>query len=95
MDENKNYTIVGKVEIGTDEYRDLIERNMELKVDFDRACRQKWEIDDQLKEAQKKLTSQKDLIENYKLFLSEKELTKDFDLWVYEKSISQKNQDEE
>lgn len=95
MDENKNYTIVGKVEIGTDEYRDLIERNMTLKVDFDRVCRQKWEIDDQLREAQKKLSAQKDLIENYKLFLNEQELTKDFDLWVYKKSTTQKNQDEE
>ena len=31
MDENKNYSIVGKVEIGTDEYRELIESRMEFE----------------------------------------------------------------
>ena len=29
-DEKKEYTIKGKVEIGTDEYRDLIEKNIIL-----------------------------------------------------------------
>ena len=34
MDEKK-YSVVGKVEIGTDEYRDLIETNAELKAEKD------------------------------------------------------------
>lgn len=31
MEEKKTYSIIGKVEIGTDEYRDLIERAMEAE----------------------------------------------------------------
>ena len=37
MAENQNYSIIGKVEIGTDEYRDLICSMLENKQNYDRA----------------------------------------------------------
>lgn len=94
MDEEKKYSIVGRVEIGTDEYRDLIEKNASLQNENFSIRNQKWKLEDENRELQKRTSSQKELIENYKLFLSEKELTKDFDLWAYKKSIEQKNQEE-
>lgn len=95
MDEEKKYSIVGRVEIGTDEYRDLIEKNASLQNENFSIRNQKWKLEDENRELQKRTSSQKELIENYKLFLSEKELTKDFDIWAYKKSIEQKNQEEE
>ena len=35
-DKKKTYTIIGKVEIGTDEYRDLIEQLAESKKEVDK-----------------------------------------------------------
>lgn len=41
MEENKTYSIVGTVTIGTDEYRDLIEKVMAERAESER-LRSKW-----------------------------------------------------
>lgn len=59
MEEKKIYTIVGKVEIGTDEYRDLIEQKMaaeselsEYRSKYWNASSEKDKLDKKLKETE-------------------------------------------
>ena len=44
-DEKKEYTIKGKVEIGTDEYRDLIEKNIILDNEVSEARSARWKAE--------------------------------------------------
>ena len=55
MNEEKKYSIIGKVEIGTDEYRDLIERAMEAEKKADRCRVDYWGEQSKNSELQKKL----------------------------------------
>lgn len=55
MEEKKTYSIIGKVEIGTDEYRDLIERAMEAEEKADRYRADYWGEQSKNSELQKKL----------------------------------------
>lgn len=86
MDEKK-YLIVGKVEIGTDEYRDLIETNAELKAEKDRQFSRYWEeharadkLDTELKDAKKTLAALQGFVDSceeikakYRLYLVERQ----------------------
>ena len=60
MDEQKTYTIVGQVTIGTDEYRDLIESRMESEKSKDYYMRENWKKDEEIK----KLNAQVEALEN-------------------------------
>lgn len=55
MEEKKTYSIIGKVEIGTDEYRDLIERAMEAEERADKNRGDYWKEQSKNSELQKKL----------------------------------------
>lgn len=62
MEENKIYSIVGKVEIGTDEYRDLIEGKMKAETDaseyrskFWTEQRKREKLEEEIEELKKKL----------------------------------------
>ena len=87
-DKKKTYTIIGKVEIGTDEYRDLIEQLAESRKEVD-----KWndkyynaywkleKVEKELESTSTKLSSLNDFINSsdeirtkYKLFLAEQQL---------------------
>ena len=87
-DKKKTYTIIGKVEIGTDEYRDLIEQLAESRKEVD-----KWndkyynaywkleKVEKELESTSTKLSSLNDFINSsdeirtkYKLFLAERQL---------------------
>lgn len=88
MEEKKTYAIIGKVEIGTDEYRDLIEQVAESKKDADKwndkYYTEHWELERVKKELTStlgKLANLNDFINSseemktkYKLFLAEKQL---------------------
>ncbi len=84
-EEKKKYEIIGKVEIGTDEYRDLIEKVADLKQELKKTddARSdyywKWQhsIDD--------LKKIKEELSELKLFVKEKELEKDIRIWKLEK----------
>ena len=88
MEDKKTYTFIGKVEIGTDEYRDLIEQLAESKKEVD-----KWndkyynaywkleKVEKELESTSTKLSSLNDFINSsdeirtkYKLFLAEQQL---------------------
>lgn len=86
-DEKKEYSFIGKVEIGTDEYRDLIETNAELKAKCDEQNSKYWDmyrhsdkLKDELKAAKEKLADLQGFIESseeikakYRLYLVEKQ----------------------
>ena len=60
MDEQKTYSIVGQVTIGTDEYRDLIESRMESEKSKDYYMRENWKKDEEIK----KLNAQVEALTN-------------------------------
>lgn len=47
--EEKTYSVVGTVTIGTDEYRDLIESRMEVEKSKDHYMREGWKKDEEIK----------------------------------------------
>ena len=55
MEEKKTYSIIGKVEIGTDEYRDLIERAMEAEERASENRNNYWKEQSKSSDLQKKL----------------------------------------
>jgi hypothetical protein len=93
MEDKKVYTIIGKVEIGTDEYRDLIEQVAESKRDADKwndkYYTEHWELERVKKELTNALTklssyndffnSSEEMKTKYKLFLAEKQLKEQSD----------------
>lgn len=93
MEETK-YTIIGKVEIGTDEYRDLITKTVQLEQDLSQKRSEYWDLDrklDNLKVSKDKCDKE---LELYTAFLKEKELSKEFSLWRFEKENQKTSEDE-
>ena len=90
MDEKK-YSVVGKVEIGTDEYRDLIETVAELKSEKDKQFSQYWNertrannLENDLKAAKEKLAdlqgffdSSEEIKAKYRLYLVERQISEE------------------
>lgn len=83
--EEKTYSIVGTVTIGTDEYRDLIESvadtKAELREQSSKASDRFWKIRE-LEETNKKLNER---IAELDAFMSDKKLVSDFKLWKIER----------
>ena len=78
-EERKEYSIVGQVTIGTDEYRDLIEECKRLELEYERkreeSTNRYWEID--------KLKKEVESLKQYKEFVTEKCLDS-YKLWRLE-----------
>ena len=55
MEEKKTYSVIGTVEIGTDEYRDLIEGMARAEAEANAQTSARWEAEARLREAEKKL----------------------------------------
>lgn len=75
MEEKRTYNFVGTVEIGTDEYRDLIETVTRLKAENDALYLARWNAEAKLHEAEKKLAETEkclaDMTERYEEMLRE------------------------
>lgn len=69
MEEKKQYSIVGKVEIGTDEYRDLIESRMEVEKSKDYYMREGWKKDEEIKRIQSENLKLKEELDKLKKFI--------------------------
>lgn len=70
MDEEKKvYSIVGKVEIGADEYRDLIESRMEIEKSKDYYMREGWKKDTEINNLKKQVEVLKAKIEKFEKFI--------------------------
>lgn len=83
--ERKEYTIIGKVEIGTDEYRDLIEAVKDSEERMNRANSDYWKeytrankVEGELKELQDKYNTLVAFVN------SNEELNKQFQLFKFE-----------
>lgn len=70
MDEKKQYSVVGQVTIGTDEYRDLIEAKLEAEKDRDDYRGRYWHEQDVSKKANEKVEAQKKALDLYKEFIA-------------------------
>lgn len=70
MSEDKKYEIVGKVEIGTDEYRDLVESCTKYQMELNDVRRDNWKKDDEIKELKKKVEAQEKAIKSYRNFVN-------------------------
>lgn len=80
MSEEKKYTIVGKVEIGTDEYRDLLEERIEAQKESNDYMHRYWDEQSKVKKMEKKvemmtefLKTNKERYAEYLQFVAEKE----------------------
>lgn len=69
MEEKKQYSIVGKVEIGTDEYRDLIESRMQQENRADGYMRDGWKKDEEIKNLKKQIEVLQTKLEKYEKFI--------------------------
>lgn len=69
MEERKEYSIVGKVEIGTDEYRDLIESRMEIEKSKDYYMRESWKKDEEIRKAHEENEKLKAELDKLKKFI--------------------------
>lgn len=69
MDEKKQYSVIGKVEIGTDEYRDLIESRMEQEKRAENYMREGWKKDEEIKNLKKQVETLSARINKYEQFI--------------------------
>ena len=67
--EEKKYSIIGKVEIGTDEYRELIESRMEQEKRADSYMRDGWKKDEEIKTLKKEVETLKGEVDKLKKFI--------------------------
>ena len=70
MEEKKTYSINGKVEISTEEYRDLIYEKYEAEVVRDRYMRDGWKKDEEIKALKENVKSLTAKIDRYKDFIA-------------------------
>lgn len=56
---DKKYSIVGKVEIGTDEYRDLIKSSIENEREASNERSNRWKAEERAKKAEEQLSNLK------------------------------------
>lgn len=85
MAEEKNYSIIGKVEIGTDEYRDLVQGLTKAEADVDAYRTKYWNEQSQKEKLEKELKTVKEKAANYIQFINENNLVDKFKLWKLEK----------
>lgn len=70
MDEERKYSVVGQVTIGTDEYRELIESKFSAEKDRDDYRSRYWHEQDVSKKANEKVEAQKKALDLYKEFIA-------------------------
>lgn len=96
MNEEKNkYSIVGKVEIGADEYRELIEKSIEYEKAYDMLRSEKWKLEDELSKVKYELKLVKLTCEKYLEFInSSEEMKTKYKLFLAEKQIREQEGEE-
>lgn len=91
MEEKKNYSVIGKVEIGTDEYRDLIEERAAAIKEAEEYRSKYWKEQTELRECKEALDKSKNMLNKLYEFLKEKNLMDKYKLWKIDR---QKGDDE-
>ena len=77
-DDKKAYTVVGKVEIGSDEFRDLIESVADYKKQADENRSSYWKEQTRANDALKESKLAKEQLQEYKNFIIDENLEKRF-----------------
>lgn len=93
-DEKKEYSFIGKVEIGTDEYRDLISTTTRLSAEHSKMCSDYWnersrgdKLERALRRAQQEIASLRGFIESNEKFVAQ------YSLYLFEKKQKEENQE--
>ena len=92
-DEEKKYQIVGKVEIGTNEYRDLIEKCMKLEKESSENRSLYWKEQTRANDNAKEAKLAKEQLQEYKNFIIDDGLEKQFKEYRIAK-LDEQNEDE-
>lgn len=88
MNEEKTYSVVGQVTIGTDEYRDLIKEVANLKHEYSEANSQRFAAQRERDEAIKRIDALSDKLSLYQKFVqSDPERTSAFMLFEQQKRL--------
>lgn len=82
MEEKKQYSIIGKVEIGTDEYRDLIEDRLEARKQEEYYRNRFWEEQGKRAKLEEECKSLKQELDRYKKFVNDNNEDDKMALWV-------------
>lgn len=91
MDSEKKYSVIGRVEIGTDEYRELIERGLSAEKSADEYRIKFWAEQSDKKNAEKALEECKKRLSDVQQFLLDENLMDKYKLW----KISKQQEEEE
>ena len=84
--ERKEYSVIGKVEIGTDEYRDLIEGLKEAEKNYTEESNKRWKEYSRANEAENKLKALQEQFDDLNGFVnSSEELIAKFKVFKFEK----------
>ena len=73
VEEAKKYSVVGTVQIGTDEYRDLIESNARNEHDASEYRSDYWKEQQRASDLEAKLKAAKDALASYEAFIASEE----------------------
>lgn len=87
--EDKEYSIKGKVEIGTDEYRDLIEQRLILEKKSSNERSRRWDAENELKKVSDKLETVTNKMNKLITYINTKNLTENFKIWQLEQEESE------
>ena len=68
-EEKREYSVIGTVTIGTDEYRDLMEDKFKAEHEKDYYMREVWKKDDEIKNLRKQIESLSGEIDKLKKFI--------------------------
>lgn len=91
--EDKKYSIVGKVEIGTDEYRDLIEAVKENEQKYSTANSERWKVEREKDQAKKELEVYKQERDKYHAFInSSEEIKAKYALYLAEQQLKERGE---
>ena len=86
MDEQKKYSVVGNVTIGTDEYRDLIERAIEAEKEASDYRSKYWAREKDITKLNEEKAFLDSKVSAYKEFINaSEEVTAAYKLFVYNK----------
>ena len=94
MEENKTYSFIGKVEIGADEYRDLIECLANARKDYSEANSRAWKESRRADEEEKKAKAYKEQLAPLLEFInSSADIKEKFNLFQVEKRMKEQERE--
>ena len=87
--EEKKYSIVGTVEIGTDEYRDLLTEKCEAKADADRQRNDWYKEYTRANKAEEENKKLREEVTKLKQYIKDNNEEDSYELWIVRSSRSE------